>query len=215
MSAIFNRALTHDILVCEDHPLIQIGLKVSLENAFPNLQSFRLASTGTQALSLAKTRKPDLAIVDLGLPDMSGTDLIQSFRRIFPELNVLVVTSCDDPSTLSLAKKLNVRGILRKASSTDQLDHAFSFMENNADKTFLEPSIASLLKEYGDMDFTPTEYKVLQSIVQGLSNPQIAEKMGCSVSTVRFHRENILQKTNIRTGSALRAWFLDRQNKRD
>ncbi len=211
----FSRISIRDILICEDHPLVQVGLKVSLKDAFPNLQHFKVAGTGKEALRLLEEYKPDLAIVDLGLPDMSGIDLIQKFKENSKDLRVLVVTSCDDPSTLSLAKKLNVEGIMRKTSSIEQLDSALSFMEENKDQTFLEPTVASLLQEYGEIDFTPQEYKILQDLVQGLSNPQIAEKLGCSISTVRFHRVNILQKTNIRTGAALRAWFLSWKGQRN
>ena len=105
-----------DILACEDHPFLQIGLKASLLASIPDLKSLRLAGNGADALRLAREKRPDLVIVDLGLPDMSGLDLILRLKELWSGIRILVVTSCDNPSILRQARKIGVAGILQKSS---------------------------------------------------------------------------------------------------
>lgn len=203
-----------NILVCEDHPFVQLGLKVSLTKAFPHLESLRIASTGGLALQLAKKQKPDLAVVDLGLPDMAGADLIQGLQKLWWGLKILVVTSCDNPTILLRTKKLGVAGIIQKSSSLEHLTSCLSQITSDG-RVFLDPAVKAILQEHDEIEFTPKEFEVLQEITQGLSNQQIADKMGCAVTTVRYHRANILHKTGIRTGAELAAWFLQGQRKRN
>ncbi len=194
-----------NILICEDHQLIQLGLELSLRNLL-DLESCQMVSTGTQALHLAKMKKPDLVFLDLGLPDMNGINLIEQLHILWPDLKIVVITSCDSPPTLMRVKKLGVRAIMQKGASREHFIAAIQSLEKPG--TYLDPVICSLLQGAELNEFTPREYEILEQITQGLSNQQIADKLGCALSTVRFHRANILQKANIRTGAELAAWFL-------
>lgn len=195
-----------NILICEDHQLIQLGLELSLKSLFLNLESCQMVSTGAQALRQVKAKKPDLVFLDLGLPDMNGIHLIEELQIVWPDLNIVVITSCDSPPTLMRVKKLGVKAIMQKGASREHFIAAIQSLEKAG--TFLDPVICSLLQGADLNDFTPREYEILEQITQGLSNQQIADKLGCALSTVRFHRANILQKANIRTGAELAAWFL-------
>lgn len=195
-----------NILICEDHQLIQLGLELSLKKLLVNLESCQMASNGAQALQQAKAKKPDLVFLDLGLPDMNGINLIEQLQTLWPDLNIVVITSCDSPPTLIRVKKLGVKAIMQKGASREHFIAAIQSLEKPG--TFLDPVISSLLQGPDLNDFTPREYEILEQITQGLSNQQIADKLGCALSTVRFHRANILQKANIRTGAELAAWFL-------
>ena len=195
-----------NILICEDHQLIRLGLELSLKSLLISLESCHMASTGTEALQLAKTKKPDLVFLDLGLPDMNGINLIEQLQNIWPDLNIVVITSCDSPPTLMRVKKLGVKAIMQKGASQEHFIAAIQSLENGG--TFLDPIVCSLLQSTELNEFTPREYEILEQITLGLSNQQIADKLGCALSTVRFHRANILQKANIRTGAELAAWFL-------
>ncbi|MBX3020549.1 MAG: response regulator transcription factor [Bdellovibrionales bacterium] len=205
----------HDVLLCEDHPFVLMGLEVVLKNLIPGLQRLRKSTTGEEAIGMARKQKPDLALVDLGLPDMGGGELIQQLKQLWPDLKIIVVTNCDNVSTLSQVKRLGVCGIMQKISSSDHLqqilEEAFS---KNPKTPAMDPFTSSLLKNHEDIEFTPREYEVLQEIIQGLSNQQISEKLGCALTTVRFHRANILEKTGIRNAAELTAWFLQGQRKR-
>lgn len=114
----------HHILVCEDHHLVQLGLQISLQKSLPHLKTLHLAGTAAEALQFAKAQKPDLALIDLGLPDMPGVQLIQQLQNLWPAVKVLVITSCNNPSILFQVKKLRVAGIMQKASSSEELKTA-------------------------------------------------------------------------------------------
>ena len=88
-----------DVLACENHPFVQLGLKASLKETLPHLPSLRLAGSGKEALRLAQEKRPDLVIVDLGLPDMSCLELIQRLREIWTDLRSteFVVRLNNDP----------------------------------------------------------------------------------------------------------------------
>jgi DNA-binding NarL/FixJ family response regulator len=201
-----------DVLLCEDHPFVQMGLELSLKDLFPGLRTLRKSMLGRDALRMAKERKPDLAFVDLGLPDISGLELIQELKTAWPDLKIVVVTGCDNAATLLRVKKLGVSGILQKVSSHDRLRIVVeSIFLKPSVQTALDPRTTEILKSHRDVEFTPREYDVLQEIIQGKSNQQIAEKLGCALTTVRFHRANLFEKTGVRSAAELTAWFLQGQ----
>lgn len=214
MSNAQNFPSIKDILICEDHPLIQAGIKISVESIFPDLKTLRIGSTGKRCLELMKEQTPDLALVDLGLPDMTGINLIQSLRLIDSSVKIIVITSCDTPSILDQVRKLKVQGIIQKSSSTEHLASAITSMRGYPDNIFLDPAVKAILETQSEVSFTMREHEILSELVKGQSNQQIADKFSLSLATVRTHRANILQKTNIRTGAELIAWYLSGQGKR-
>lgn len=205
-----------DILICEDHPLVQKGLELSLKELLPGVKSLRQTQWGQQAYQMALNQKPDLVFVDLGLPDISGVELIRLLRQSWSDLKIIVLTNCDNPATLFQVKSLGVCGIMQKVSSVDQLQKMLSLVyEANSLITVLDTATEGLLGRHNNIDFTPREYEVLQEIICGKSNQEIADLLGCAVTTVRFHRANILEKTGIRNAAELTAWFFQGQPKRN
>jgi len=204
-----------DVLLCEDHPFVQLGLEVSLSKLLPNLKSLRKSALGKEALGMIATQKPDLAFIDLGLPDMSGVDVIRSLKQSYPDLKIIVVTNCDNGATLLEVQRLGVSGIMQKISSQEQLQGILAEVFLRKDGLpVLDKNTEGILKSQEAVELTPREYDVLQEVVQGKSNQQIADKLGCAVTTVRFHRANILDKTGVRNAAELTAWFLQGQRKR-
>lgn len=197
----------HHVLICEDHHLVQLGLQVSLQKSLPQLKTLHIAGTAEEALQFAKDRRPDLALIDLGLPDMSGVHLIQQLQNLWPEIKVLVVTSCNNPSIIAQVLKLNVAGIMQKASSSEELRTALQRVCDGSGEAYLDPYIRTLLRSHDKVEFTPREYDVLLQIIQGHSNQDIANKIGCAITTVRFHRSNIMEKAGVHSATELAAWF--------
>lgn len=215
MSNALDLSFIREILICEDHPFVQLGLRTCLEEVLPRIQNIRIASTGNRAIDMVKSKKPDLMLLDLGLPDISGIEVIQSLKAIWTDLKILVVTSSDNAQILSQVKKLKVQGIMQKSSTPEQLRSLLQSMQKDSHQIALDPAISTLLESQGEINFTNKEFEILQEVVKGLPNSQIALNLGCSVTTVRFHRTNILHKANFRTGAELTAWYLSGQGKRN
>lgn len=195
------------ILICEDHPLVQLGLKVTIEKLVPHLQSLQVASSGAEALTMSRLQTPDLAILDLGLPDMHGTSVIQNLKSLHPHLEILVITSCDTPAILAQVKNIGVAGIIQKASSGEELTKALQHIQSGNSRPYLDQDVRKLLLECENIQFTPREYEVLLEIITGQSNQEIADKLGCALTTVRFHRANIMAKAGVHNSTELAAWF--------
>lgn len=205
-----------DVLICEDHPFVQMGLELVLKSLLPNLQSLRKSQFGKKALQMAMEKKPDVAFVDLGLPDISGVELIRKLKQIWTDIKIIVLTNCDNPATLFQVKTLEVVGVMQKASSEEELRLMLKkTLSEGLSSIALDQNTKELLSCHNQVEFTPREYQVLLEVIQGKSNQEIADLLNCAVTTVRFHRANIFEKTRIRNAAELTAWFFQGQRQRD
>lgn len=204
-----------EVLICEDHSFIQLGIEIALKEILPEACSYAVAKCGAEAIALADSTQFHLAFVDLGLPDMSGTVVVEKLKEISPKTRIMVVTSCDNPLTLRQVEKLAPSAIIQKSSSSEHLKLAILQLEDRHSTTYLDEETRSLLGECEEIHFTAKENEVLSEIVQGLSNQEIAQRMGCSLTTIRFHRANILSKTGMKNAAELTAWYLQGQRKRN
>lgn len=197
-----------DVLMCEDIPFCQIGIEISLRRALPEMRELRKAEDGEQALRLVKERMPDLALLDLGLPDISGLQVIRDLRALSSEIKILVITGSDDAELLRQVTLFKVNGVLHKSSPPLRLQELLESIAQDSKSPALDVRVQSILEKQSQVRLTAREYQVLEGIISGLTNPQIAEQLKCSVETVRFHRSNIMDKTDIHNTAELTAWFL-------
>lgn len=195
------------VLICEDIAFCQMGLELVVQAALPRLKSLTVTASGGEALRRAREKTPDLALIDLGLPDLPGLQVIRSLRALSPATRILVVTGSDDTELLRQATLLKVNGILHKASSPSLLAGLLDRIAAG-EPSALDPHITSLFDLRTPVGLTAREYEVLEAITKGWTNARIAEHLKCSIETVRFHRSNIMDKTDIRNTAELTAWFL-------
>src|SRR5690606_5688677 len=151
-------------------------------------------------------QKPDLLIMDLGLPELSGIEVIKQLKPTLSETKILVVTSCDNPATLREVENLGVHAIIKKAASEILLQIALDHMEAPIDTIYLDNLTMAILEEKSVVEFTSRELEVLDLIVKGQPNQEIADKLGCALTTIRFHRANIMSKAGMRNAAELTAW---------
>jgi DNA-binding NarL/FixJ family response regulator len=195
------------ILLADDHQLMRSGIRLMLERE-PDLTVVGEASDGREAVALAKTLKPDVVVMDIGMPNLNGIEAALQITRENPDLAVVIVSMHSDESYVLRALKAGARGYLLKDSAEADLIKAVHAV--GAGKSFFSPVVSKLLlddyvrklKRSGAEDsydlLTSREREILQLIAEGKSNKDIANLLNLSVYTVESHRSNLMQKLNLR-----------------
>lgn len=195
------------ILIVDDHTLFREGL-VSLFHSQPTITIVGEAGTGGEALAQALTMEPDVILMDIGLPDMDGLDVIKSILEQRPEMKIIILTVYDNDELLFEAIRRGAKGYLLKNTPVTKLIaavHALERGEAALSRTMtgrvLEKistlTINEIPKEEMDA-LTPRQVEILRLIAHGASNKQIAESLYLSENTVKVHIHNILKKLKVR-----------------
>jgi two-component system NarL family response regulator len=183
------------ILVAEDHHVVRQGL-VALIKTVPDMTVVGEAADGAQAVELFRKCRPDVTIMDLRLPVMSGVEAITAIRREFPSARVLVLTTFDGDENIFRALQAGARGYLLKDMFGEELMEAIRGV--HAGKTRIPPPIAQRLAErMGGPSLTHREIEVLKLIVAGKSNKDIGNDLSISEATVKTHINSILGKLGV------------------
>jgi DNA-binding NarL/FixJ family response regulator len=165
------------------------------------------AKTGFEALRLIKRTAPELAIIDIFLPELCGQEVIARLRRELPEVRIVVFTAAWDASTLTSALRSEPNGMVHKAEPLEVLILALRTVA--AGGRFFSPKISQLIcspQSGGDAPNPPLsdrEMEVLQSVAEGKSNKEIATLLGVSAKTVANHRMRLMQKLGVHNAASL------------
>ena len=183
------------ILVADDHNVVRQGL-VALIKTVSDMTVVAEAADGAQAVELFRKYKPDVTIMDLRLPIMSGVEAITHIRRDFPSARILVLTTFDGDENIFRALQAGARGYLLKDMFGDELMEAIRGV--HAGKTRIPAPIAQRLAErMGGPSLTNRELEVLKLIVSGKSNKDIGNDLSISEATVKTHINSILSKLGV------------------
>lgn len=195
------------ILLADDHQLMRSGVRLMLERE-ADLAVVGEASDGREAVTLAKSLKPEVVVMDIGMPNLNGIEAAHQMTQENPELAIVIVSMHSDESYVLRALKGGARGYLLKDSAEADLIKAVHAVASG--KSFFSPAVSKLLlddyvrklKRSGTEDaydlLTPREREVLQLIAEGKSNKDIANLLNLSVYTVESHRANLMEKLNLR-----------------
>ncbi len=183
------------ILVVEDHHVVRQGL-VALVKTVPDMIVVAEAADGKQAVDLFRQHQPDVTIMDLRLPVMTGVEAITEIRRQFPAARIIVLTTFDGDEDIYRALQAGARGYLLKDMFGEELMDAIRTVHEG--KTRIPPVVAQRLAErIGGQSLTGRELDVLRLIVAGKSNKEIGGELGISEATVKTHINNILSKLGV------------------
>jgi DNA-binding NarL/FixJ family response regulator len=192
------------ILIVDDHEIVREGLRSALA-ADGTLEVVGEAATGADALQLARRKLPDVVLVDLRLPDMTGEVLCRRLSDGFPTIAVIVLTTYLSEETVRGALQAGAVGYVTKASGLAELRAAIErALAGDAETAAQGPQIVQRLHELvagREMMLTPQQERVLELAAQGLTSAEIGERLFVSESTVRFH----IQKLKARLGGRTRA----------
>jgi DNA-binding NarL/FixJ family response regulator len=180
------------ILSVDDHALVREGLATVI-NDQPDMQVVADAASGGQAIAQFRQYQPDVTLLDLRLPDMSGIDALVAIRREFPEARIIMLTTFEGDVEVHRALEAGARGYLFKSMAPERM---FQIIRKvHLGKTHVPAEIAVHLAEHVfDEQLTPRELDVLEQMAGGNRNRDIAAKLFVAEGTVKIHIKNILQK---------------------
>ena len=183
------------VLVVEDHHVVRQGL-VALLNVVDGLEVVGEAADGVEAIAQFRKHQPDIALIDLRLPRLSGVEVIERIRMETPQARFIVLTTYDGDEDIYRALQAGARAYLLKGMPSEELIAAIRAV--HAGKTHIPSAIAQRLAErMGTEELTPREFDVLEQIVRGLSNKDIATELEISEATVKTHINNLLSKLGV------------------
>lgn len=200
------------VAIVEDNRVTREGLK-TIVNLSPDFRCVCTCSTAEEALKVLPQHAPEMVLMDIQLPNMSGVDCVARLKELLPDLKAIMVTVYEDPDRIFRALRAGASGYLLKRSAPEEVLHAMREVQQGGGAMsgeiarkvigyFREQTTAKAEVE----ELTPREREVLELVVHGLSNKEISERLSVTLSAVRFHLKHIYQKLHVhsRTEAALK-----------
>lgn len=188
------------VLIVDDHGIVRKGLAAYLRNV-PDIELAGEAGDGQEAIDLCAEIRPDVVLMDLLMPEMGGVAATRIIRRRWSRIQVIALTSFQDKELVQEVLQAGAISYLLKNVSGEDLAEAIRAA--HAGRSVLAPEAVQALIQPGksqpfpDYDLTPREREVLSLLTKGLSNPEIADRLGISPSTAKAHVSNILSKMGV------------------
>ncbi|HEX6731188.1 MAG TPA: response regulator transcription factor [Pyrinomonadaceae bacterium] len=180
------------ILSVDDHPLLREGIAVLIENQ-PDMILVAQAATGREAIEQFRQHEPDVTLMDLRLPDISGIDTLIAIRNDYPDACVVMLTTFEGDVEIQRALEAGARGYLLKTTPAKELVEVIR--QAHAGKKRIPPEIAAHLAEHmGEDALTPREVEVLRRLAGGNRNKDIGDQLFISEETVKVHIKHIMEK---------------------
>ncbi len=205
--------MTIRVFIVDDHLVVRSGLRMLLEDE-EGMEVIGEAGTAREALEAVKQTQPDVVLMDIGLPDLSGIDATRRIKETLPQVAVVALTIYEDEEYFFRMLQAGASGYVPKRAAPEELVTAIRTAA--AGEVYLYPSLAKLLvRDYlaqgertstesgGANGLTDREQEILVCLAEGDTNEQIAEKLFISPKTVARHRENIMRKLNLHSRADL------------
>jgi two-component system, NarL family, response regulator NreC len=195
------------VLLADDHRLMRSGLRLVIER-HPDFTVVGEADDGRQAVAMAESLKPDVIVMDIGMPSLNGIEAARQISEKQPEIAIVMLSMHSDEGYVLRALKAGARAYLLKDSAEEDLTQAIEAVRDG--KSFFSPAVSRvLLQDYmrklervGAEDsydlLTAREREILQLVAEGKSSKEIATLLNLSTYTVETHRSNIMQKLNLK-----------------
>jgi DNA-binding NarL/FixJ family response regulator len=198
------------VLLADDHALVRAGIRTLLEQ-MTGVEVAGEAGDGHEALSMVADLRPDVLLLDIGLPGLNGLEVAGRVTREHPEVRVIILSMHATEEHVSQALRAGAAGYLLKESSVPELELALRAVTQG--KTYLSPSISkTLVDDYvrrvntdsaPAVSLTPRQREILQLIAEGHSTKEMAFRLNVSVKTVETHRAQLMDRLNIRDVAGL------------
>jgi DNA-binding NarL/FixJ family response regulator len=201
-----------EIVLVDDHVMVREGLR-HLLLTFKNIEVVGEAGDGQEAIALIREKQPDVVILDLSMPKLSGVDAIGEIKKIAPDTQILILSMYANEEYIRQTMKSGASGYLLKQSASEELKAALHFIANG--QIYLSPAISKSVvhgwlspKASGATDaekglVSKREKQIIKLLAEGYSNKKIAEQLFISVKTVETHRHHIMEKLELDSFAAL------------
>lgn len=192
------------ILLADDHAMLRDGVRMVLESQ-PGFEVVGTAETGLDAVALARSLQPDIAVLDVAMPELNGLDATREIRACCPETEVVILSMHEGEDYLREALRAGAAGYVLKRAAAKELVGAIRAVQRG--ESYLDPALTrTLISDYvrkvDRVDttadaLTERELEVLTLVAEGMTNRQIALKLNISIKTVQSHRANLMDKLNL------------------
>lgn len=189
--------MTIRVVLADDHTLVRQGLRKYLETS-TDMEVVGEASTGAEVMTEVERERPDIALLDIRMPDMDGLEAAREIRDRFPDVGVVMLTAFDDRRFVVDAVRAGARGYVLKARDAEHLTQTVRMVASG--NLVIDPDLAGALSEEissaggGREALSGREIEILQLLAFGHTNKDIAKKLFISPDTVKTHLEHIFQK---------------------
>ena len=196
------------VLLVEDHFLARMALR-SVLSGHPQIRIIGEASDGEEGIAMYRSLQPDVVVLDLRLPRMSGFDLIEQLREEFPKTRIVVLSNYHGSEDIYRAVRSGAMAYLTKDASGEQLMNAIQSVDRGL-RYLPRIALDRLAERVPAFDLTPRESEVLACITQGRSNREIADELHIAEKTVRIHVSSVLDKMGARDRTQATIYALQR-----
>jgi DNA-binding NarL/FixJ family response regulator len=189
------------VVIADDHPVVRSGIRDLLEAA-DGMEVVGEAETGTQALQLVKSTHPDVLLLDVEMPELSGIDVAQRLQDESHPVRLLALSSYDDQEYVRGLLESGASGYLTKENAPELIVEAVRAVARGEVRWFVQPAAAPGTTP----DLTPRETDILHLMAEGRSNDEIAEALHLAESTVRKHATRVYSKLGVDSAREAIAW---------
>lgn len=204
-----NREDKLRILVADDHDVVRRGLRVLLEGQ-PGWEVCAEAVTGREALERVRRLKPDVVVLDVNLPELSGVEVAREVVRTLPQTEVLILTMDESPQMMRDLLRAGVRGYVFKSDlggdllqAVDALSKHQHFFTSKVAEMMYQDYVRSPSPGSGGESLTARQHEVIKLLALGKTNKEVASALGISVKTAEAHRKNIMSRLKLKAFSEL------------
>ena len=193
------------IFIVDDHELFRFGVRMAIETRHPDIVVVGEAESGTEFFALLKTVSPDIVLLDIALPDMSGIDIARRLKTEHPQIKIISISAENAASTVEAMVDIGIEGFISKVNSNpDILVHAirsvaqgFEYFGKDISNIISRIYVAKKKTTHITSEFSEQEKHIIECCHKGLPAKQIADQLNLSVRTVDWHKSNIFRKLNI------------------
>ena len=198
------------VLIADDHPLIIAGIRRTIED-LDDMLVVGEAHTGAELIQLIERRRPDVVLMDLRMPGVTGTEMIEQIRERWPQTKAIVLSACDDRATIDAA--LNAGASAYVLKSAHAIDIASVLRQASSGAVFVAPAVplpapSGTPATRGPV-LTERERSILSAVASGLTTSAISRDLWISEHTIKFHLTNIYRKLGVANRAGAVRWALE------